>query len=343
MHNKDRRIKNDVDILEVEKFLEKFETQINKKEKSKKKGKSKSICIINQILINTNDINNKRYLSNNNLSKNLITNEFIKKSNTANTKMNEEKYNNLINAIILEKEKEKERKKLPTLIIPLSNKEIIESYSKKSNNILNGEINQKNIINDSKNNTKAFSLTFKRAKKNNINNNENNLLDYNNLIYNLITNRNYCSYNKKYHYKLGIKTENNSKEKDSKSNVKKTDVSSERESKFKNILDFVNDLKMNKVEFSNNNKTLCNIIIENEYNRECFFRKKNNIKPIRCFMDEGNKKVFINDNIEHNLSKINYMTKRIKKKRGIQTYKRNFFFQNAITSKEMVKYGDIYF
>jgi hypothetical protein len=256
--------------------------------------------------------------------------------------MNKEKINNIINNLLKEKEN---KLKLPTLIIHPSNKEIIESYSKKSNNILNSNLNQNNDINSSKNNSKTFTLTFRNEQKKNAKNNKNNknkMMDFRKTIFNLITNKNYCSYNKKYRNYLGIKTENNSKEKDSKLILKKSETSG-RDGKFKNTIDFMDDLKKNKREFTNNNQIICDIIVENGYNRECLFRKKNNIKPIRYLTIDGNKKVFINDNIEHNLSKMNYMTYKIKKKRGAHNCKKNIFFQNALTSKEMIKYGDIYF
>jgi hypothetical protein len=339
---KDKRIKNDPDTLEIEKFLGKFQIQIKEKEKSTKKNKSKKININSKSLFKASNNKNNKFQSNPNLHKHLDTDEFIKKCNTTNIKMNEEKINNIINNLLKEKEN---KLKLPTLIIHPSNKEIIESYSKKSNNILNSNLNQNNDINSSKNNSKTFTLTFRNEQKKNAKNNQNNknkMIDFRKTIFNLITNKNYCSYNKKYRNYLGIKTENNSKEKDSKLILKKSETSG-RDGKFKNTIDFMDDLKKNKREFTNNNQIICDIIVENGYNRECLFRKKNNIKPIRYLTIDGNKKVFINDNIEHNLSKMNYMTYKIKKKRGTHNCKKNIFFQNALTSKEMIKYGDIYF
>ena len=341
-NKKDKRIKNDIDTLEIEKFLGKFQLQIKEKEKQTKKNKSKNISINSKSLINASNNKNSKFQSNQNVYKHLVTDEFIKKCNTTNLKMNEEKINDLINNLL----KEKERKlKLPTLIIHPSNKEIIESYSKKSNNILNSNLNQNNNFNNSKNNSKTFTLTFRTEQKKNVNNNKNNknkMIDFRKTIFNLITNKNYCSYNKKYRKHLGIKTENNSKENDSKLIVKKSETSG-RDGKFKNTLDFMDGLKRNKREFANDNQIICNIIVENGYNRECLFRKKNNTKPIRYLTNDGYKNVFINDNIEHNLSKISYITNKIKKKRDIYNDQRNIFFKKALKSKELIKYGDIYF
>ena len=335
--NKDKRIENDTNILEVEKILAKFKININKKDKNKNQVKSKSINLKHQEFINGNKNKNNQLLIND-IYKYLDTEEKLKNINNRNTQIIEKKpLNNrcLKNDI-----------NFPDLRTNTSkNEQKIDSYNQKPYIINNSNIKKFNKNNNSSNNSKSLSLSYR--KRNRVlqnNNNKNRLLDFKNKILELITKDNYTSYNRKYN-NCNIKNKRNIKENISKivmDNIE-TNSSLEKNKTYKKTIDFFNDLQKKKIELNNDNKLISNVIVEAKYNKEYYYRKTSKLKKYRTYTYEKNIKNNIEDDMEYILNKLSFMNNKIKKNARNLNFKRNTFFKNARTSKEIIKYGDIYF
>ena len=307
LNNIDKRIKYDIDVLEIEKLLNNNFKPKNSliKEKALKTPKKddiikENIVHDNFLLLNNNYENtDKKKLTAKNLNKNSIN----------------EKFN------IKETQKIKESK-FPLLIkSTYSKKEILESYNNKNKNIL---IN--NIINKSKNELKSLSYNNKKnLLKIDKNNRKENKLDFKKLIYNLITNKNYTSYNKK-SYRL--KTDSNQ-------NISKN---KNENKKFKKTQEFLKDYNKNNKLLVKSNKLISNLIVNSVYKKKHYNRNKKKFFPVS--LSKQNNEVHENYEFENNLHHINQAYNRNKR---CEKTKNKTFFHNAKTSNEILKYGDIYF
>ena len=101
------------------------------------------------------------------------------------------------------------------------------------------------------------------------------------------------------------------------------------------------DYNKNKKQLQNNNKLINHLIVETEYDNELIYRKKNHLKNFHTFTSDT--KLQDNPEFKHKLSKLNFIFNKIKRKAEIKNEKKNNFFHNVKTSKEILKYGDIYF
>ena len=312
LNNKDKRIKNDGDILEVEKLLDKFSPRKMNKRKSKKNSKK---------------IDNKKIVNNNTIANNINADNIIKLFHNFNNISSPKQKININN---ISKEK---HPNYPLITKHISkNKNNIECYNDKTN------INKK----DKKNN-EFISLSYnnqKKTRKLNIEvedkNTEN--FDFNKIVYNLISSKNYSSYNKKYYYNSNVKKiniENISQQKT------ETNTSIEKNNKFKRTIEFVNNSDKNKKFIDKRNKIINKLIVETQGNKNCIKRSNNILNQFYSLELDNNMKE--NQELERNLNKINLVFYKIKKKRNSLTFRKNNFFKNAITSKKILKYGDIYF
>ena len=297
MKKVDKRIKNDEDIIEVEKVLQNFNANKNKKLKSNIKDKLKNE-IFKSDNINLNKILEKRNLLKENLKNNLPK-------------------------ISLKKEDEL---KSQSKFFKKKSSEIIKSYNEK-NNV--NDLNDENIFGFLKDEKKHFIKKIKKKKKKKS-------LDFKSLIFKIISNSNYSTYNKKYRYHF-FKEDSDFKN----FSIQKTERTTEKKKKFKNTLDFLKDFNKNKKQLQNNNKLINHLIVETEYDNELIYRKKNHLKNFHTFTSDT--KLQDNPEFKHKLSKLNFIFNKIKRKAEIKNEKKNNFFHNVKTSKEILKYGDIYF
>ena len=297
MKKVDKRIKNDEDIIEVEKVLQNFNANKNKKLKSNIKDKLKNE-IFKSDNINLNKILEKRNLLKENLKNNLPK-------------------------ISLKKEDEL---KSQSKFFKKKSSEIIKSYNEK-NNV--NDLNDENIFDFLKDEKKHFIKKIKKKKKKKS-------LDFKSLIFKIISNSNYSTYNKKYRYHF-FKEDSDFKN----FSIQKTERTTEKKKKFKNTLDFLKDYNKNKKQLQNNNKLINHLIVETEYDNELIYRKKNHLKNFHTFTSDT--KLQDNPEFKHKLSKLNFIFNKIKRKAEIKNEKKNNFFHNVKTSKEILKYGDIYF
>ena len=297
MKKVDKRIKNDEDIIEVEKVLQSFNANKNKKLKSNIKDKLKNE-IFKSDNINLNKILEKRNLLKENLKNNLPK-------------------------ISLKKEDEL---KSQSKFFKKKSSEIIKSYNEK-NNV--NDLNDENIFGFLKDEKKHFIKKIKKKKKKKS-------LDFKSLIFKIISNSNYSTYNKKYRYHF-FKEDSDFKN----FSIQKTERTTEKKKKFKNTLDFLKDFNKNKKQLQNNNKLINHLIVETEYDNELIYRKKNHLKNFHTFTSDT--KLQDNPEFKHKLSKLNFIFNKIKRKAEIKNEKKNNFFHNVKTSKEILKYGDIYF
>ena len=119
----------------------------------------------------------------------------------------------------------------------------------------------------------------------------------------------------------------------------------DKNNKFKNTLEFVYKSKENKKKFNKNNKLLCNLIVETQYNQK--YCLKNNINN----STEGKTKNYLTDNkikIDngepgYNLFKIKYIFDHLEKKRNSENLIKQYHLKNAKTYRDVLKCGDIYF
>ena len=184
-----------------------------------------------------------------------------------------------------------------------------------------------------------------RVIQNNNYNNKNKLLDFKNKIYELITKNDYSSYNIKYN-NCNIKNIRNIKENISKiimDNIETNSSLEKNKAYKKNTIDFFNDLQEKKINLKMDNNLISNLIVETKYKKEYYYRKTSNLNKFRTYTYEKNLKNNIEDDMEYILNKLSFMNNKIKKNTRNLNLKRNTFFKNARTSKEIIKYGDIYF
>jgi hypothetical protein len=119
----------------------------------------------------------------------------------------------------------------------------------------------------------------------------------------------------------------------------------DKNNKFKSTLEFVYKSKENKKKFNKNNKLLCNLIVETQYNQKYSLKNGNNN------LNEGKTKRYLTDNIVkidngepgYNLFKIKYIFDQLAKKRNSENLLRQYHLSNAKTYRDVLKSGDIYF
>ena len=307
-NNIDKRIKNDSDFLEIQKFLN--ENFYIKKSNIKNK-KLKSINYIGNI--DENQIKDNIFLYNNKII-NSNNNQLISTNN-----------NNINEKLIINKTYSIKKSQFPSSIKnSINKKEKIESYNNK-----NTFINNKN--NKHTNNLK--SLSYNNQKNLNKNNKKKEIehdFDFKKLIYKLITKKNYTSYNKKYHYRLKIdnnemisqqKTENNS-------------------TKFKKNFEFVKDFNKQNKLLDRKKKLIYNMVIDIESNKKQYYRNRS-LNPLSSLIPQNELHEYYE--LNNNLIQIKQRTNKITKKKISEKYKNIDFFHNVKTSNEILKYGDIYF
>ena len=181
--NIDKRIRNDADIIEIEKLLENFD-ETNNKRKSKKYSKKK-ITITK--IINNNFITNHSKINNSIIEHNLIGNNNNNELNIINTTPNKNKLSSYEKNIEYPQIYKNTQKRL---------KEKIEFYSF-----------NKTIFNNINNKTSFKSFREKKYVRNvfHIISNK----DFKKNLLNIISNKNYCLYNKKYNYNIPPEKEEN--------------------------------------------------------------------------------------------------------------------------------------
>lgn len=338
-NNIDKRIKNDIDILEVEKILENFgiDYTINNQEKEQKK--------INNIKNNKPDKNNilNTYLSEKNIYK--------KQKIDIDIKRNEQK-----KFLTFQPKKikiDEEEIEFPPLITKKSKKEevidVIDSYNDKEIiNSLSNSINNTSKINKNNNNNIDKILlkpnSFREEKKLKLNDKNKKIykpFDFKNTIYKIISNKNFSLYNKKYKLKLKSQIKKIEKKPKQKEDIKSI---TNNKKKFKDTIDFIDDSIKNKILLNKKNKLLCCFIVENQFRLKNLNEKDNNSNESRT-LTYNNKIQENNNNIElrDSLAKMKYMYNKIKKKRNEEKMIKDFYFKNAKTSREVLKFGDIYF
>lgn len=304
----DQRLRSDNDIIEIEKMLENLGIKYNKNEKNKK----------------YENIVRSRNSSNVSIYKFFVADEEIKRNKKKLFTSKPKIYNFNI-------QKNKIKNSLPS---------IFQSYkgSNKETKTLNDNSQKnKNINLKSSSHGKKKNLTFDNEKKNN-----DKCYDFKRTIFKLISSRNYSSYNKKYDYNPKAKINNkllNEKEK------KQINKFLDKNNKFKNTLEFVYKSKENKKKFNKNNKLLCNLIVETQYNQKYSLKNnKNNStegKTKNYFTD--NKIKIDNGEPGYNLFKIKYIFDHLEKKRNSENLIKQYHLKNAKTYRDVLKCGDIYF
>jgi hypothetical protein len=208
LDNFDQRLKNDNDIIEIEKMLENLGIKYNKRDKSEK-----NIKLDNTV--------RSRNSSNINIFKFFIADEEIKRNKKKLFTSKPKIYD-------FDTQKNKIKNSLPSIL--KSNKE-----SNKETKTLNNDNSSKN-----KNNNINFKPLSYRKKKNLTFNkekiNSNKCNDFKRTIFKLISSRNYSTYNKKYNYNPKEKINDkllNEKEK------KKINKFLDKNNKFKKTLKFI--------------------------------------------------------------------------------------------------------
>ena len=309
LDNFDQRLKNDNDIIEIEKMLKNLGIKFNNRDDKNKKYEN---------------IVRSRNSSNISIYKFFIADEEIKRNKKKLFTSKPKIYD-------FDIQKNKIKNTFPSIL--------------KSNKDSNKEIKTLNNDNSLKNNKsfksssygKKKNLTFNKEKKNNKKCN-----DFKKNIFKLISSRNYSTYNKKYDYnpkeKINFKLLN---QKEKKQINKFLDINN----KFKNTLEFVYKSKENKKKFNKNNKLLCNLIVETQYNQKYSCKNRN------TNLNEGKTKNYLTDNTiqinngepGYNLFKIKYIFDHLEKKRNSEKLLRQYHLKNAKTYRDVLKCGDIYF
>ena len=309
----DQKLRNDNDIIEIEKMLENLGIKNNKRDKSEKNKKYENII-------------HSRNSSNLSIYKFFIADEEIKRNK-------KKLFTSKPKIFDFDIQKNKLKNTLPS--IAKSNKE-----SNKETKTLNND-------NSLKNNNINLKLSPSCGKKKNYSfnkerRNNDKCYDFKRKIFKLISSRNYSSYNKKYDYNPKSKINDKLlKEKEKKQINKFLD----KNNKFKSTLEFVYKSKENKKKFNKNNKLLCNLIVETQYNQKYSLKNGNNN------LNEGKTKKYLTDNIVkidngepgYNLFKIKYIFDQLAKKRNSENLLRQYHLSNAKTYRDVLKSGDIYF
>ena len=302
----DQRLRSDQDIIEIEKMLENLGIKYSEKFKKYE-----------------NNVRS-RNSSNINIYKFFVADEEIKRNKKKLFTSKPKIYN-------FDIQKNKIKNSLPSIL--KSNKE-----SNKETKTLNDNSQKNNNIKlKSSSNGKKKNLTFDKERKIN-----DKCYDFKRAIFKLISSRNYSSYNKKYDYNPKAKINDkllNEKEK------KQINKFLDKNNKFKNTLEFVYKSKENKKKFNKNNKLLCNLIVETQYNQ------KYSLKNTKNNLNEGKTKNYLTDNkikIDngepgYNLCKIKYIFDHLEKKRNSENLIKQYHLKNAKTYRDVLKCGDIYF
>ena len=318
LDNIDKRIKYDIDVLEIEKLLNNNFKPKNSLIKEKALKTPKKDDIIKENIVHDNFLlSNNKYpnkdktkLTSKNLNNNSI-NEKFKINNTQ--KIKESKFPLLIKSTF-------------------SKKEILESYNNKNKNLfINNIINKNNKNNKNKNELKSLSYNNKKNLLINKNNRKENTFDYKKLIYNLITNKNYTSYNKK-SYRL--KTDSNK-------NISKK---KNENKKFKKIQEFLKDYNINNKLLVKSNKLISNLIVNSVYKKKHYNRNKKKFFPVS--LSKQNNELYEYYELENSLFHINQVYNKINRNKRREKTKNKTFFHNFKTSNEILKYvtftSDIY-
>ena len=308
----DQRLRNDNDVIEIEKMLENLGIKYNKDEKSENNKKYDNFV-------------HSRNSSNRNILKFFIADEEIKRNKKKLFTSKPKIYD-------FDIQKNKLKNSLPSIL--KSNKD-----SNKETKTINNDNSSKNKNNNLKSASygKKKNLTFHKEKKN-----INECYDFKRTIFKLISNRNFSSYNKKYDYDPKAKINEkllNEKEK------KQINKFLDKNNKFKHTLEFVYKSKENRKKFNKNNKLLCNLIVETQYNQKFsqkIFHKNSNEGKTKNYLTDNKIKI---DNGEpgYNLSKIKYIFDHLEKKRNSENLIRQYHLKNAKTYRDVLKCGDIYF
>lgn len=307
----DQNLENDNDINEIEKVLENLGVKFKKRGKSEKYNKYGNIV-------------RSRNSSNISIYKFFIADEEIKRNEKKLLTSKPKIYD-------FDFQKNKIKNTLPSIFKSIKD-------SNKETKTLNNDNSPKNNINlKSSSYGKKKFLTFSNEKRRN-----NKCYDFKRNIFKLISSRNYSSYNKKYDYNPKAKINDillNEKEK------KQINKFLDKKNKFKNTLEFVYKSKENKKKFNKNNKLLCNLIVETQYNQKYSCKNGNNN------LNEAKTKNYLTDNkikIDDgepgfNLNKIKYIFEHLEKKRNSENLIRQVHLKNAKTYRDVLKCGDIYF
>ena len=305
INNINKRIKKNADIIEIEGLLDNFNANNNIKKSLKRKNKKVKNL---ESLKNNNNISNESKINKTEIEKKFIG---IKTNN------------------VMKKNTKEQNVDFPS---------IIQSYNdKKNKNSIN------NITNSLKSKNKNNKSLSYRGEKNIVKKNihmkksQNQNLDFKKLVLDLISNKKYTYYNKKYNYDCQKEINNMGK---CLTQKEENNLSIKSNNKFKITTEFMKDFKNNKKILYRNNMIINNLIVEKEYNKN-MNRKKENSNYLRDYLT--NRTIRENNEFSRYINKINIIFRSVDKKKAIENSKKNKFYQNVKNSKELIKYGDIYF